>query len=160
MNKVLLLGRTGSDPEVKEIGQNKVAKFSLATSETYKKDGEKITNTTWHNLVFWGKQCDILQQYVHKGDQILVEGKIVTRTYKDKNQVDHWTTEIVCDRFEFCGSAKEKEPKPENKETGFVKERELIPGTNKVKMDSLSNPDDLPGNVANYDEIPPDDLPF
>jgi single-strand DNA-binding protein len=138
MNKAILMGRAGSDPEVKEVGENKVCKFSLATSESYKKNGEKITDTTWHNLIFWGKQCDILKQYVHKGDQLLVEGKIVIRKYDDKQGVTHWATEIVCDKFEFIGSKKETE-------TGPTAKDEYQGG--KKTVTSMSNPDDLPGDL-------------
>ena len=140
MNRVTLCGFTGKDPEVKELKDTKVAKFSLATSESYKKDGEKVTDTTWHNLVFWGKQCDTLKTYVHKGDQLLVEGKIQVRQYTDKEEVTHWTTEIVCDRFELLG--KKEEPK----------------GKKEVK--SMSNINDLPQHVQEQQEVSElDDLP-
>jgi single-strand DNA-binding protein len=130
MNHWIGLGRVGQDPEVKEFTNNKVCKFSLATSESYKKNGEKVTDTTWHNLVFWGKQCDILKEYVTKGDQLLVEGKIVIRNYTDKSGVEHWSTEIVCDKFEFVGS--KKEGKPVERKSG------------KVETGSMSNIDELP----------------
>jgi len=149
MNRVTLLGNVGKDPEVKEFNDTKVAKFSLATSESYKKDGEKITDTTWHNLVFWGKQCDVLKSYVHKGDQLLVEGKISIRQYKDKQEVTHWTTEIICDRFELLSK------KPEAKEPPVAKDE----WKGKKEIKAMSKVEDLPGNVANYDEIP-DDNPF
>jgi single-strand DNA-binding protein len=136
MNKVILMGRTGSDPEVKQVGDSQVAKFSLATSESYKKNGEKITDTTWHNIVLWGKQCDILKQYVHKGDQLLLEGKIVIRKYDDKQGVTHWATEIVCDRFEFIGDKKEE--KPDNNEGKWQ--------GGKVTTGSKSDINDLPGS--------------
>jgi len=144
MNRVTLLGRVGQTPEVKELSNSKVAKFSLATSESYKKDGEKVTETTWHNIVFWGKTCDVIKGYVNKGDQILVEGKIQVRQYKDKNEVTHWATEIVCDKLELLANKKEETTK-----------------SNKVQVSSMSDISELPGNVANYDEIPEDkDLPF
>lgn len=151
MNKVILLGRLGSDPEVREIGQSKVCKFSLATSESYKKDGEKITDTTWHNIIFWGKQCDILKQYVHRGDMLMVEGKIVIRKYDDREGVTHWATEIVCNSFEFVGSKKEE--KPDNNEGQFQK-------AGKVTTGSMSDVNELPGNID--DGSVPDDpnLPF
>jgi single-strand DNA-binding protein len=108
MNKVLLIGNVGKDPEVKTFDWGKVAKFSLATTESYKnKQGEKITETEWHNIVFKGKVCDIIEQYVHKGDKIHVEGKIKTHSYEDKNKVTHWATEIICDGFEFIESKKQ-----------------------------------------------------
>ena len=153
MNRVTLLGRVGGDPEVKEFNSNKVAKFSLATSETFKKNDEKVTETTWHNLVFWGKQCDILKQYVHKGDQLLVEGKIQVRQYDDKDGVKHWATEIVCDRFELLGGKQKAEtPKEE------PKANDKWHGKQPVK--SLSNIDELPQHVQDAESVPDDSLPF
>jgi single-strand DNA-binding protein len=150
MNRVTLLGRVGQDPEVKEFTDNKVCKFSLATSESYKKNGEKVTDTTWHNIIFWGKQCDILKQYVHKGDQLLVEGKIVIRNYKDKSGVEHWATEIVCSSFELLGS-KKKEEAPDNKEGQYQKGKVDFPAQSKVS--------DLPGTIDDG-SVPDDNLPF
>ena len=149
MNRVTLLGRVGGDPEVKEFTDNKVCKFSLATSESYKKNGEKVTETTWHNLVFWGKQCDILKQYVHKGDQLLVEGKIVIRKYDDKNGVTHWATEIICDKFEFIAGGKKEAP--ENKEGQWQ-------GKKEVK--SMSDINELPGNVDDGSVPEDNEMPF
>lgn len=149
MNRATLLGRVGGDPEVKEFKDTKVAKFSLATSESYKKNGEKVTDTIWHSLVFWGKQCDVIKSYVHKGDQLLVEGKIVTRQYKDKQEITHWTTEIICDKFELLSKGNKAEDKPEPPQaSGEWK------GKKEVK--AMSDISELPGNVANYDEIPDD----
>jgi single-strand DNA-binding protein len=116
MNKIILKGNLGKDPEVKSFDWGKVAKFSLATTEIYKdKKGEKVTNTEWHNVVFKGSMVDVLEKYVKKGDQILIEGKIVTRSYEDKNKVTHWATEIIGNTFEFCGTKEKPEGKTENK---------------------------------------------
>lgn len=120
MNKVILIGRVGNDPEVKEVGSSKVCKFSLATSETYTKDGQKVTDTDWHNIVFWGKQCDTIQKYVHKGDLFCVTGKSKTRKYEDKNGVAHWATEIICNEFEFVQGKKDAE-KSEDKQGVYQK---------------------------------------
>lgn len=147
----MLLGRVGNDPEVKELTGTKVCKFSLATSETYKKNDEKITETTWHNLVFWGKQCDTLKTYVKKGDQLLIEGKIQKREYTDKEGVKHWADEVVCDRFELIGGKKEPEqPKSNDKWQG------------KKEVKSMSKAEDLPGYVAEQQEASAlmNDLPF
>jgi single-strand DNA-binding protein len=142
MNRVTLIGHVGGVPEIKELTNTKVAKFSLATSESYKKDGEKITETTWHNLIFWGKQCDTIREYVTKGSQLAVEGRIQVRQYKDKAEVTHWATEIVCDKFELLGK-KEETPK----------------GKQEVK--SMSNVDDLPQRVQEQQEVSEmDEMPF
>ena len=95
-NKVQLIGNLGQNPEVKELnGGKKVAKFSLATNETYRnKAGEKVTDTQWHNLVAWGKTADIIAQYLKKGSEVAVEGKLLNRNYTDKEGVKRYVTEI------------------------------------------------------------------
>ena len=104
----------------------KVAKFSLATSETYKnKAGEKVTETDWHNIVFWGPVVDVIQKHVHKGDQVAGTGKIKYRSY-EKEGVTKYITEINCDSFEFCGgkpreSEPAQTPAPSNMEGQFQK---------------------------------------
>ena len=147
MNKVILKGHVGKTPEVKKFDNGQVAKFSLATSESYTdKKGERITNTEWHNVVFWGKICDTIDKYVKKGSEILVEGKIVTRSYDDKEGVTHWSTEVVCHSFEFCGSA--EKPKDQQGEWKKGEKREV---------GSMSDVSDLPEYV-NDGNVP--DEPF
>lgn len=98
-NKVILIGRLGKDPEVKTVGSegNKVAEVSLATSETYKdRAGEKQSKTEWHKCIFWGNIAGVIEQYLKKGSQIAVEGKIEYRTYEDKDGNKRYVTEIKC----------------------------------------------------------------
>lgn len=97
VNKVILLGNLGKDPEVRKLENGKsVANFSIATSETYKdKSGEKVTNTEWHNIVLWSPLAEIAERYVKKGNQIYIEGKLTTRSYEDKEGVTKYVTEIV-----------------------------------------------------------------
>jgi len=147
MNKVILKGNVGKDPEVKKFENGSVAKFSLATSESYTdKKGERITNTEWHNVVFWGKITDVIEKYVKKGNEILVEGKNVTRKYDDKDGITHWSTEVVCHAFEFCGT-KERVEQKENNEGKWQGKREVS---------AMSDINELPG--ANDDN--PDNMPF
>ncbi len=100
-NSVRLLGRLGQDPEVKQTGKgNKVAKCSLATSESYKtSDGEKISDTTWHNLVIWGKQAEIAERLMSKGAEVVVEGRISNRSFLDKDGNKRFITEIIVNDF-------------------------------------------------------------
>lgn len=95
-NKVILMGNLGKDPEVKMVnGKSKLARFSLATNETYtNSDGEKVKETQWHNLIAWGKTADIIEKYCEKGMELVVEGKLVNRNYMDKNDVKRFVTEI------------------------------------------------------------------
>lgn len=106
INKVILLGRLGQDPEVKHLDNDRtVANFSLATSEKYKtKSGEKKEDTDWHNIVIWGGQAKVAEKYLRKGDQIYLEGKVRTRSWEDKEGNKRYTTEILCDKFQMLGN--------------------------------------------------------
>jgi single-strand DNA-binding protein len=108
-NSVRLIGNLGMDPEVKEVGNNKkIAKFSLATREVYKnEDGEKVTETQWHNLVAWGNQATLAEKYLKKGNEIAIEGKLTSRSYNDKEGVKRYITEIVVNEILMIGSKKD-----------------------------------------------------
>jgi single-strand DNA-binding protein len=118
MNKVILFGNVGKDPEVKQVGENKVAKFSLATNKSYTKAGEKITETQWHNIVLWNKLAELAGNYIKKGSSIIIEGEIVYRSYENKDGVTVYITEIIGNTLHFAGSKKEEDKKPEK--TGDV----------------------------------------
>ena len=96
-NKVQLIGNLGNDPEMKEFKSGKkMARLSLATSDFYKdNDGKKITSTQWHNLVIWGKMAEVAEQYLNKGSQVAVEGKLTYRSYENKEGEKRFFTEIV-----------------------------------------------------------------
>lgn len=106
INKVILIGRVGKDPEVRHLDNNaSVARFSLATSESYKnKSGEKITNTEWHNIIAWRSQADFAGNYIKKGSLLYIEGKIRTRSWDDKDGNKRYTTEIDVDNFQLLSS--------------------------------------------------------
>jgi len=102
VNKVILLGRLGKDPEVKRFDSGKVvATFSLATSEKYKDQEE----TQWHNIVLWGTTAELAEKYLTKGSQLFVEGKVKYRTYDDKDGAKRYVTEIAGERITFVGGA-------------------------------------------------------
>lgn len=110
LNQVTLLGRLGSDPEVRETSNGKaVANFSLATDETYTKDGEKQKQTTWHKLVLWDKLAEIAQKWLHKGDLIAVNGRIQNREYEDSNGVRKTVVEIVVNNMRMISTGKPEE---------------------------------------------------
>ena len=104
-NSVQLIGNLGMDPDVKEVSNgNKMARFSLATSETYNnKKGEKVTDTQWHNLIIWGKLADIAEKYLKKGKQIAVEGKLETNSYDDKEGNRKFYTQVKVNDFVMLG---------------------------------------------------------
>ena len=103
MNKVILIGHLGGDPEKKSLESGvSIANFSVATNEGYKnKEGEEVSKTEWHRIVVWNKAADIVKQHVKKGDALYVEGKISTNTWDDKEGNKQYSTEIVCDNFLF-----------------------------------------------------------
>lgn len=104
INKVILVGNVGRDPEFKSLpsGTN-LATFSLATTDKRFKDENGEPHTEWHNIVVWGRQAEIASQYITKGKQLYVEGRIRTRTYEKDGQKKYFT-EVHCDRFELLGS--------------------------------------------------------
>lgn len=142
MNQIILKGNTGQDPEVKVFDWGKVAKFSLATSEGYtNKQGEKVTETDWHNIVFRGKQAETIEKYVKKGDQLLITGKVKYRSYEDKEGRTVYITEIIGERFEFCGTKE----KPKEEKSGPQYES------------GYSDINDLPSHIQEQQEISADD---
>ena len=105
-NKVQLIGNLGNDPEIIALESGrKLAKFSLATNESYKDvNGEKQTKTDWHNIVAWGKTAEIIEKYVAKGKEVAVEGKLITRNYETKEGEKRYITEVVCNELLMLGS--------------------------------------------------------
>lgn len=110
VNKVILIGNLGKDPEVRYTNSGQaVASFSLATSEKFKnKQGELTDQTEWHNLQMWGKLAEIAGEYLSKGKTIYVEGRLQTRKWQDKSGNDRYTTEIVCDKMQMLSPKGEK----------------------------------------------------
>ena len=106
-NKVQLIGNLGNDPEIVNLdGGNKLAKFSIATNETYKNaKGEKVTDTQWHNVVAWGKTAEIVENYLTKGNEVAVEGKLTHRSYETKEGEKRYITEIRCNELLMLGKA-------------------------------------------------------
>lgn len=104
VNIISLIGRVGKDPEVRHLDSgNAVANFSLATTETYKdKSGDKKEETQWHNCVAWGKTAEVVEKYVHKGDQLYVSGKLVYEQYEKEGQ-KHTTAKVRIDKMVMLG---------------------------------------------------------
>jgi single-strand DNA-binding protein len=105
-NRVSLIGHVGGDPEVKSFdSKGKLARFSLATNETYQNGkGERITETQWHNVVAWNGLAEVMEKHLKKGRFIILEGKIVNRSYSTKEGEKRYLTEIVANSFNFLGS--------------------------------------------------------
>jgi single-strand DNA-binding protein len=95
VNKVILVGHVGKEPEIRTLDNGaKVARFSLATTESYKKDGQKVDQTEWHNIVAWRGLAEIVEKIIHKGSLVYLEGKLKSRSWEDENKNRRTTTEI------------------------------------------------------------------
>ncbi len=105
-NKVQLIGNLGGKPEVKNLESGKkLVIFSLATNETYRNaNGEKVTETQWHRVVAWGKLAEIAEKYLEKGREIAVEGKLINRSYTDKDGIKKYVTEVQLSELLLLGS--------------------------------------------------------
>ena len=100
-NKVQLIGHLGQDPEIVDLDSGKkLVRFSIATNEVYRdSNGDKVTDTQWHNVVAWGKTADIVAQYLSKGNEVAVEGKLIHRTYESKEGEKRYVTEVRCNEL-------------------------------------------------------------
>ena len=145
VNKVILLGNVGKDPEVRHMDNNLVvARFTLATSERWtNKDGNREEHTEWHNIVMWRGLAEVAEKYVRKGSLIYIEGRLRSRSYDDKDGIKRTWTEIVADAMNLVGPKLEgtQQTTPQQPVQQFTSESPVV--TN----------NDL-------DSGPPDDLPF
>jgi len=104
INKVILVGHLGKDPEVRNLeGGVSVTSFPLATSETFNKDGRKVEQTEWHNIVMWRGLAEVAAKFLSKGKLVYIEGKLRTRSFEDKEGIKKYTTEIVAENFTMLG---------------------------------------------------------
>ena len=110
LNKVILIGNLGKNPETRTLESGVVmCRFSIATSETYRnsQSGEKTSHTEWHNIVLWRNLAEVADKYLHKGDKVLIEGRIRSRSWEDKESGQmRYTTEILADQMQMMGSVK------------------------------------------------------
>ncbi|MCO4293385.1 single-stranded DNA-binding protein [Solitalea sp. MAHUQ-68] len=152
INKVILVGHLGKDPELRHLeGGVKVASFPLATSETYTKDGKKIEQTEWHNIVMWRGLADIAEKFLVKGKLVYIEGKLRTRSWEDKEGHKRYQTEIVADNFTMLGRKSDNEPVNGGyQSTGTY---DGSHGTTKVE-------EHIPAAISANQDAPEDDLPF
>ena len=127
INKVIVLGNLGKDPEVRySSAGDACANFSVATSEKWTdKNGEKKESTQWHNIVAWKKLAENCAQYLHKGSKVYVEGKLQTRKYTDKNGVDRWATEIIARDVVFLSTKNNQQQQEEQAPSSFEDGGEL-----------------------------------
>ena len=159
-NKVILIGNLGHSPDIHNFQSgDKVAKLSVATSESYKdKNGEKKTITEWHNCVVFGKGAEIAEMYLNKGSKILFEGKLKTRTYEGRDGVTKYITEIV-GNFKMMGNKETENTKTEPTKSSVESKPE---NTGEIKRNDIGMPEDKSTNENNVEVIDDesDDLPF
>jgi len=112
VNKAILIGNLGRDPEVRTLESGvKVARFTMATTETYKnKDGVRTDQTEWHNVVLWRGLAEVAEKYLRKGDSVYIEGKISYRQWDDKDGNKRYTTDIVAENMNMLGGARREDP--------------------------------------------------
>lgn len=151
VNKVILLGNLGKDPELRYTqSQTPVCSFSLATSERRKDaSGNWGDHTEWHNIIAFGKTAENSANFLKKGRQCYIEGKIQTRKWQDKEGKDRWTTEIIANTIQFVGG------KGEGRGSGMSVEESSTPAP--AMPSSLRSADSIGGDAVSFDE---DDIPF
>lgn len=136
INKVILVGHLGKDPEIRYLeGGVSVASFPLATSESFNKDGRKIEQTEWHNIVMWRGLADVAAKYLQKGKLVYIEGKLRTRSFEDKTGIKKYTTEVVAENFTVLGRKSDFE----NENKAIVKSEDAD-----SDYDRSAEADDLP----------------
>ena len=154
VNKVILVGNVGKDPETRHLeGGHTVSKFPLATSEVYKnRDGEKISNTEWHNIVLWRGLAEIAEKYVHKGTQLYIEGRIRTRSYTDQEGTTKYITEIIGDSMQMLG--KKGDAPTESYGSDDIRNSEENRSSAKAGNQSSDVPEDLSQGPDDIDDLP------
>ncbi|MBE6333836.1 MAG: single-stranded DNA-binding protein [Odoribacter sp.] len=136
VNKVILIGNVGADPEVRFLeGGTAVANLRLATTETFTRNGEKTEQTEWHTIVLWRGLAEITQKYVKKGMKLYIEGRLRTRQWEDKDHIKRYTTEIYADTMQMLSRSENSSAQP-------VAAPAPAPAE-KVEID-ITNQDDLP----------------
>ena len=138
VNKVILVGNLGKDPEVRYLENGTaVANFPIATSESYKdREGNRVDQTEWHNIVVWRKLAEIAESYLKKGSQIYLEGKLRTRSWEDQQGNKRYTTEVVADTFTMLG----KKEDTQNTQNSFTSSN----NSTASEQDKIEEKDDLP----------------
>jgi single-strand DNA-binding protein len=167
LNKVMLIGNVGKDPNIRYLdgnsgggAGNKVATFTLATTERYRdRSGETRENTEWHNIVAWRNSADIAEKFIHKGTQLYIEGKLRTRSYTDPNGVQKYTTEVVVDSLQLLSRRPDEEggyqPRQQYGQPQYGQPAPPIPPQPAAPVQPAA-----PEAPAGFDADGSDDLPF
>jgi single-strand DNA-binding protein len=154
-NKVILVGNVGKDPEIRRFENNIKASFSLATSETYTpKGGDKVTQTEWHNIVAWRRLAELAENYIRKGTQVLIEGKLRYRSYDDRDGNKKYIVEVEADVIQLLG----RKPDGQN-QSSQGQSAQGGTGNYSAPSQPMSSPDNnISEDLTTRDTA--DDLPF
>lgn len=159
VNKVILLGNLGRDPEVRYTPSGEaVANYSIATTETWKdKGGQRQEKTEWHNVVMYRRLAEIAGEYLKKGSQVYIEGRLQTRKWQDKQGNDRYTTEIVADHMQMLGQR--DGGGASDRRGGSRQDYHPAPSKGEGREQELRQEPKPPGPAANFDDMD-DDIPF
>ncbi len=162
VNKVILVGRLGTDPEIRSTaGGTQVCSLSLATSETWMKDGKREEKTEWHRIVLWGRQAELAQKYLKKGRMVYIEGKLQTRSWQDPQGQKRYTTEIVANNLQFIDGGGNAGSRDSNESIGGMEESQnqdsyyQTPSSNSYESHGRSSE-----SFQNNSRPADDDIPF
>lgn len=147
VNKVILIGNVGKDPEIRHMENGTIkATFPLATTETYRdRDGQRIEQTEWHNVVLWRGLAELAEKYIRKGKQLFIEGKLRTRSWEDRDGNKRYTTEIVADNITLLGGLQRREGDQAGQGGGEINNNYTNPTTTNEPATPIEGPsDDLP----------------
>ena len=165
VNKVILVGNVGKDPETRYLDEGTaITKFPLATSENYRnRDGQRVENTEWHNIVLWRGLAQVAEKYVKKGTQLYIEGRIKTRSYDDSEGNRKYITEIVGDQMQMLGR-RTGEEEDQSDQSGQSGSRPSRPPQAEGEREAGSSQEDSSSDESeapfNGEDDGPDDLPF
>ena len=161
LNKAILIGRLGQDPEVREVGSSKVANFSIATDESYTdREGNKIEKTEWHRIVMWNKAAENAEAFLRKGSLVYIEGKIETRSWQNDAGEKRYSTEIKSFSFQMLDNKNESNRSQESNFTEKNAQDSFQKETSSKSPDSINlNMDTQPLSQSSEEEKE-DDLPF
>lgn len=154
VNKVILIGNLGKDPEVRHLeGGVAVARFPIATSESFKdKSGQKQERTEWHNIVVWRGLAEVAEKYLKKGNSVYIEGRLRTNNYQDKDGIQRYSTEIVADNMTMLGGKNDNA----GGSGGGNYQESVASSSTATASSSTGNK----GNASAFHNDEPDDLPF
>ena len=159
LNKAMLIGHIGQDPEVRYVGaagdtNSKVATFSLATTERYKdRNGEIKENTEWHSIVAWRGLADLAERYIRKGTQLYIEGRLKTRSWQDQNGVTRYQTDVVADKIDLLS-------RPKDSAVEGARQMQQAQAAQQPATPRAASPQPVQKSMFEPSAAPDDDLPF